>query len=128
MTENTSETAYTRATIHLRLEVATTADDADRVLGWLRETAAMLADDPEALGTGLDIAATGAATVTEGWYEGADGIVARAVELFPSPDFDDIASRISRVNTYGYTGDIEDLEALDPSDRATIEAREAGRR
>lgn len=118
MTQNANESGYTRATIHLRVEVA---GDADAVLGRLREVAAGVAEDPEQW-LGADIGATGAATVTEGWDDGgADQVVAAALRHFPGPGFDDITRRVSKVMVYGYTGDPEDLEAIEPADRALIE-------
>jgi hypothetical protein len=55
---------------------------------------------------------------------GPDEIMALICALFPSPDFDDIASRVSRLASYAYTGDEEDLTALDAPDRAAIAAQD----
>jgi hypothetical protein len=45
--------------------------------------------------------------------------------LFPRPDFDGIASRVSRLDSYHYDGRPESLRALDPDDRACLAAAAA---
>jgi hypothetical protein len=51
-----------------------------------------------------------------------DGLMAAIAALCPSPDFDDIASRVGALRDWAHTGDPEDLADLDPADRAIVEA------